>query len=123
VFVSNQGIESTRSCNDDIWVCVLVFQSGNILVDFDTSIEDSSLDLWHVFAESSVLIFDLICKLSSMTHDQDRGLARDWLGLLKSCKDKDGGFTKTGFGLTEHIGSEDCLRNADLLDCRGSMPC
>ena len=118
MFISDQGIETTGSGNDDVGMCVLVFQNGNVLVDFDTSIKDGSFDFRHILAESSVLVLDLICKFSSMAHDEDGRLARNWLRLLKSREDKDGSFTKTRFCLTEHVRSEDCLRNADLLDCR-----
>jgi hypothetical protein len=53
-----------------------------------------------------------------VAHDKDGSLASDWLDLLKGSEDKDGSLTKTRFGLAEDIGTEDRLRNTNLLDYR-----
>lgn len=53
-----------------------------------------------------------------MAHDEDRSLASDRLDLLQGGENKDGSLAETRFGLAKDIGSEDGLRNANLLDCR-----
>lgn len=94
----------------------------DILLDGSSSVEDTDLDVWHVVTESLILVADLVSQLASVAHDEDRGFARDDLDLLKGGEDEDGSLTETGFGLTENIGSEDSLGNANLLDCRETEP-
>jgi hypothetical protein len=53
-----------------------------------------------------------------MAHNKDGCLAGDRLNLLKSSENKDRCLSETRFGLAKDIGTEDCLRNAYLLDCR-----
>jgi len=98
-------------------VSIFVLEDFGILLDGCSSVEYTSLYLRHVFAESSVLISDLVCKLTSVAHNQDGGLTSDWLDLLKSREDEDSGLTETGLGLAKDVGSENSLRNAYLLDC------
>jgi hypothetical protein len=101
-----------------VWVRILILEDFGILSDWGSSIEDSSLDVWHVLAESSVFVLDLVGQFASVAHNQDRGLASDWFDLLKSGEDEDSSLTKTRFGLAEDIGTENCLRDTNLLDCR-----
>lgn len=101
-----------------MWVRVLVLQNLGILLDGGSTIEHRGLDIRHVFAESCILVLDLVRELTSVTHDEDGRFAIDRLDLLETGKDEDGGLTETGFGLAENIGSENCLRDTNLLNCR-----
>lgn len=99
-------------------VGILVLEDFGILLDGGPSVENGGLDIRHVLAESSVLVLDLVGQLTSVAHDQDRGLASNWLDLLEGGEDEDCGLTKTRFGLAEDIGTDHRLRNAYLLDCK-----
>lgn len=99
-------------------VGVLVLQDLGVLLDRGSTVEDSGLDLWHILAESGVFVLDLVGQLARVAHDENRALSSDWLDLLKGCQDEDGRLTKTGLGLAENVGTENCLRDAHLLDCR-----
>lgn len=116
--ISDQCVQSTGSSNNDVWVGVLVLEDLGILGNRGTSVEDSSLDVWHILAESGIFVLDLISQLTGMAHNQHRGLASDWLNLLKSRKNEDSSLTETRFGLAEDIGSENRLWDTHLLDCR-----
>jgi hypothetical protein len=118
VLVSYKSIQSTRGRNDDVWVGIFVLENLGILLDGSSTVEDSGLYIGHIFAESSVFVLNLICKFTGVTHDKDGGLASDWFDLLERGEDEHGGLTKTRFSLAKDIGTEDSLRNANLLDCR-----
>lgn len=105
-----------------MWVSVLVLQNLGIFDDGSSSIENSSLDVGHILAEAGVLVLNLVCKFTGVTHHENRGFASDRLNLLESCEDEDSSLTKTRFGLAENVGSEDSLRNADLLYCKAMEP-
>lgn len=116
MLVADQSVQATRGRNDDMRMLVLVLQNLNVLLHRGASVEDRSLDIGHVFAETGVLVLDLVCQFTGMAHNQDGGLARNRLHLLESRKDEDGGLSKTRLGLAENIGTEDRLRDADLLN-------
>ena len=118
VLVSNKSIQSTRCGDDDMRMGLLILQNLGIFCDGSSAIENCCLHVRHILAETCVLILDLVSKLTSVAHDQDRSLASDGLDLLESGEDEDGGLTKTRFGLAENVGTQDGLRNANLLDCR-----
>lgn len=118
ILVSDKGIQSTWSGHNDVRVCLFVLQDFGILLNGSSTIKDCCLHIGHIFAEAGVLILNLVCKLTGMAHDEDRGLTSDRLDLLESGENKDGSLTETRFGLAKDIGSEDGLRNANLLDCR-----
>lgn len=118
VLVSHEGIQSTWSSNEDVRVSLLILQDLSILLNWGTSIEHCGLDIWHVLAEASILVLDLISQLTSVAHNQNGGLSCNRFDLLKCSENEDCGFSETRFGLAENVGTEDCLRNAYLLDCR-----
>lgn len=99
-------------------VSLLVLEELLVLFDVGTAIEHRSLDLWHVLAEAGILVSDLECQLAGVAHDQNAHFAVDWLNLLECGQHEDRSLTKTGLGLAKDIGSEDGLRNTDLLDWR-----
>jgi hypothetical protein len=96
---------------------IFVLENFGILLDGGPSVENSGLHLWHVFAESSILIFDLVGKLTGVAHNKDRSLTGDWLNLLKGGEDEYRSLPEARLGLAENIGSENGLRNTNLLDC------
>src|SRR6266536_5724210 len=116
--VTDESVQTTWCGDDDVWMCLLVLENLGILLDGSSTIEDCSFDIWHIFAETCVFVLDLICKLTSVTHNENGCFASDWFHLLKSCENENGSLTKTRFGLAENVGTEDGLRNANLLDCR-----
>lgn len=118
MLVSHESVQSTGCSDDDVWVSLLVLENLSILLDGSPTIENSGLDFWHVFAESGILVLDLVSQLTGMAHDEDGGFASDWVDLLEGGEDEDGSLTKTRFGLAEDIGTKNGLGNANLLDCR-----
>jgi hypothetical protein len=64
-----------------------------------------------------ILIANLEGQLTGVAHNQNRSFPSDRLNLLQRAEDEDGGLSETRLGLTENIGSEDGLWDADLLDC------
>lgn len=96
----------------------LVLEDFRILLDGSTTVEHTSLDIWHVLAETVVLVSDLEGQLASVAHDQNGTLASNRLDLLKGGKDEHGRLTKTGLGLADNVTSEESLRDASLLDYR-----
>ena len=99
-------------------VSLLVLQGLDILLHGCATVEDGGLDFWKVLAEPGIFVLDLVREFAGVAHDQDRAFAGDRLDLLQCGEHEDCGFTETGFGLTEHVGSKDGLRDAHLLDCR-----
>jgi hypothetical protein len=118
MLVSNELVHAAWCCNDDVRVGVLILENLGVLCDGSSTIEDSGLYLWHIFAETSVFVLDLIRKLTGVAHDQDGGFASDGIHLLKGGEDEHRGLTKARLSLAKDIGTEDSLRNGTLLDCR-----
>lgn len=117
LLVPDKRVKPSRCADDNVRVCLLVGEELDVLLHWRTTVEDGSLDVRHVLAESGILVLDLVGELTGVAHNQYRGLAIDWLHLLKSRKDEDCSLSETRLGLAEHIGTEDGLWNADLLDC------
>lgn len=61
---------------------VLVLEDFSVVLLAGTSVEDGCSDVWHVLAESSVLVLDLVGKLSGVAENDDTDLSGDWLDLL-----------------------------------------
>jgi len=117
VLVAHKGVQTTGSGDNDVRVGLLVLENVDVVLNGSATVEDRGLDVGQVLAETGVLILDLESQLAGVAHDQHRALAVDRLDLLKSGQDENGSFTKTRLGLTKDVGSENCLRNAVLLDC------
>lgn len=117
MLVADEGVKTSGSGHDDVRVRLLVVQQSDVVLDGRSTVKDGGLHVGHVLAEARILILDLESQLASMTHDEDRSLTRHGLDLLQSSQNEDRSLSETGLGLAEHIGSEDGLRNADLLDC------
>jgi hypothetical protein len=118
VLIPHERVQSTWGCHKNVGVRLLVLQNLGILLDGGSSVEHCGLDIGHVLAEASILVLDLVGQLTSVAHDQHRGLACDGLDLLKRSEHEDCGLSETRFGLAKDVGTEDCLRDAYLLDCR-----
>lgn len=116
--VAHEGLETAGGTDDDVGTGILVLQCLHIRLDGSTAVEDTSLDVRHVLAETVVLIANLVGQLSSVAHNNDRDLAVDGLNLLQSSKNKDCGLSQSGLGLADNISSKKRLGNACLLDCR-----
>jgi len=116
VLVTNESIKTSRRRDDDMRVLILVLEDFDILLHRSTTVEHGGLNVGHVFAEPRILILNLICKLTSVTHHKNRGLSRHRVDLLKSGKNEYGSLTKTRFGLAEDISAQDGLRDTHLLD-------
>ena len=118
VLVADEGVQSTGCSNDDVWVGLLVLEKLGILYDGGSTVEDCGLHIWHILAETSVFVLDLVRKFSGMAHDEDGGFAGDRFHLLEGGEDEHCSLTETRLGLAKDIGTKDSLRNANLLDCR-----
>jgi hypothetical protein len=116
--VPNESLEAARGANNDVRASVLVLQRLHILLDGGTAVENTRLNIRHVFAEAVVLIANLVGQLTGVAHDHNRDLAIHWLNLLQSRQDEDGSLSQTGLGLADNVTTEEGLRNASLLNCR-----
>lgn len=120
MLVSHKSVQTTWSSNDDVRVGVLALEELGVFLDRGSSVEDSGLHIWHILAEASIFVLNLIGELAGVAHDENGGFASNWFDLLKSGENEDGSLTKTGFGLAKDIGSQNGLRNANLLDCKAN---
>ena len=117
LFITYECIESTWCCNNDVWMGVFVRKRFDVFLHWCSAVKDCCFDIWKIFTEPSVFVLDLVSQLASMAHHQDGALSSHRFDLLKSCEDENGGFPKARLGLAEYIGSQNGLRDADLLDC------
>lgn len=118
LLVADQSVKASGCGDDNVRVSLLVRQELLVLLDVGTTIEDRSLDIRHILAETLIFVADLECKLAGVAHDEHGDFASNRLNLLQSAEDEDGGLSETRFRLAEDVGSEDGLRDANLLDCR-----
>lgn len=81
--VADQSLETTGGADNDVRASVFALESLDVVLDGSTTVEDTSLDVRHVLAESVVLVSDLVGQLTSVAHDDNRDLAVDGLDLLK----------------------------------------
>lgn len=116
--VTDQGVKPTWSAHNDVWEGLLVLEEIDILLNRCATVEDSSLHVRKILAESCIFVLDLISKFSSVAHNQDGTFAGNRFQLVQGGQDKDGSFTQTGLGLTEDVDTEEGLWNTLLLDCR-----
>lgn len=82
LLIANQRVQATGCADNDIGVCVLVGQELDILLHGSTTVEDSGLDVWEIFAESGVLVLDLVCQFSGVAHNQNRARAGNRLEVM-----------------------------------------
>lgn len=112
----HESVQSTGSSDYNVRTGLFVLQLLQVSSDWSTTVEDIGLDVRHVLGETSVLVTDLVSQFSGVTDDQGGDLTGNRLQLLQSGQDKDGGFTQTGLGLTQDIGTQDRLGDTDLLN-------
>ena len=93
--VADEGLETTRSTDNDMGASILVLEGLHVGLDGRTTVEDASLDVWHVLAEAVVLIANLVGQFTSVAHHHNGDFAVDGLDLLKSGENKDGSLTQT----------------------------
>lgn len=69
--VADKRLEAAGSANDDVRASILVLKGLHVGLDGSTTIEDASLDVGHVLAETFVLIANLVGQLTSVAHDDN----------------------------------------------------
>lgn len=116
--VAYEGVETTRSADNDVGVSLLVLQDLGILLDGSAAVEDTSLDVGHVLGEPVVLVADLEGQLTGVAHDQDGALASDGLNLLEGGEDEDSRLSETRLGLADDVTAEKGLGDTCLLNCK-----
>lgn len=67
--VTDEGIDTAGSSNDDVRVSVLVLQHSDVLLDRSSAVEDADLDVRQELCEAIVLVLDLVCQFTGVTHD------------------------------------------------------
>lgn len=72
---------------------ILVLQSLCIGFLGSTTVKDRSSDVGKVFAESGILVLDLVGQLAGVAENDDTDLSGNRLELLQCADHKDGGFT------------------------------
>lgn len=102
-------------------VSFLARQDFDVFLDGDASVEDGSSDVGHERAESVIFGSDLVGELTRVAHDKDGALAIDGIELLKGGEDKDCRLSHSRLCLAENIGSENGLRDANLLNWNREM--
>lgn len=71
LLVTDKRIQTTRGTDNNVGSCLFVAEELDILLHGGTSVENSSLHLRKVFAESGVFVLDLVCQLTRVAHNQD----------------------------------------------------
>lgn len=115
--VTDQGLETARSTDNNMRASLLVLQGLHVGLDGGTTVEDASLDARQVLAETVVLVTNLVGQLASVAHDHDGDLSIDGLDLLKGREHEDGSLTKTRLGLADDVTAKECLGDTGLLNC------
>lgn len=117
LLLTHEGVQATRSGDDDVRVRLLVGEDLFVLLDVCATVENSSLHLRHVLGEAVVLVLDLEGELTGVAHNEDLSLASHSIDLLKGADNEDRSLTETRLGLAEDVGADNSLRDANLLDC------
>jgi hypothetical protein len=115
-FIANEGIEATRSGNDDMGAFSFITKELNVLRHGCSSVKRADTNVWHVLGETRVLVFDLERQLACMAHNEDGDRAIHGFELLKRRKNEYSCLSVTGFCLTKNVHTEDGLGNALLLN-------
>lgn len=115
--LADQGIQTTGGTDNDVGERLFVRQDFNVLLDRSTSVEDCSLHIGKVLAESRILVLDLIRQFTGVAHNKDRTLSRNGLELMEGSQNEDRRLTETRLGLAQDVNVQNGGRNADLLDC------
>jgi hypothetical protein len=118
-----------------VWALLLVVQDLLVGRDGGTTVKDTGSDICHELGETSELVTDLVGKFSGVAQNDNRDFSVDgftgdasawWLvhvcglrlhsHLLQRGQDEHCRLTHTRLCLTQHIGTEDGLGNALLLN-------
>lgn len=118
LLVTDQSVQTTGGGDNDVGVSLFVREDLDVLLNGGATVEDTGLDVGKILREASVLVLNLVRKLTSVAHDEDLALAGNGLELVKGGQDEDRGLTKTRLGLAENVDIEDGSRDTHLLDCR-----
>ena len=115
--VTDESVHTTGGTDNDVRALGLVLEHSLVLGDGCASVDNTGADIGHVLGETSILVSDLVGKLSSVAENEDGDFAIDRLDLLEGGENEDGGFTHTRLGLADDVHAENGLRDAFLLDC------
>lgn len=113
--VSSEGVQSTRSGDDDMRAFGLVFEDLGIFGDGRASIECADTDIGHVLSKASILVLDLECQFTGMAQNEHRHFTVHRFELLQRREDENGSFSVARFGLTENVHTQDSLGDTFLL--------
>lgn len=118
--VAYESFESSRSADNDVRAGVLALEDFGVFHDGSASIEDTCLDVRHVFAEPVVLVANLVSQLTSVAHNDDGNFSIDGLDLLEGSENEDSCLSQARLGLADNISTKKSLGNTGLLDCRSN---
>lgn len=71
LLITDKCVQATRGTDNNVGSGLLVAEELNILLHGSTSVENGSLHLRKVFAESGIFVLDLISQLTGVAHNQD----------------------------------------------------
>ena len=94
-FVSNEGVETARSSDDDMWTLGLVLEDFRIFLNGSATKESCNANVRHVFREANILISDLERKFSCMAENNHRNLPIHWFDLVERCQNEHSRFSVT----------------------------
>jgi hypothetical protein len=115
-FVPYESVETTGSSDNNVRAFRLVTKELGVLGYRSSTKESADSNLGHVLGKPRILVLNLERQLASVAHNEDRNLAVHWLELLKRGENENCGFTVTRLSLAQYIHSENCLRDALLLN-------
>ena len=118
ILVSNEGVQTTGCSDNDVRMCLFILEYLDILLNGSSTVEDCGLDVGHVLAESKVFVLNLVRQFAGVAHNEYGCFASDWLKKLESRENENSCLTKARFGLAENVGTQGCIWNCSLLDCR-----
>jgi len=110
--------QDAPGCSDDnVGKIVFVLKNISVLLKGDSSVEHLSVDFWtKILLEAFKFGTNLKGQFTGMAENKCRDLPFDWYYLLKNREDKHGSFPHTTLSLTNNVGSQNCLRNAFVLN-------
>ncbi|KAH3685471.1 hypothetical protein WICPIJ_003554 [Wickerhamomyces pijperi] len=80
--VSQQGVQTAWCGNNNVWSGLWVLQQLGVVLDWSTTVENSSADFWHVLGETLVFVTDLVGQFTGVTDDNGGDFTSDWFELL-----------------------------------------
>lgn len=107
--------QNSSWCTNNYMRLLKTFQESDMFIDWHSTINDLSPDIWKLSRESGKLFLDLISELSIVTQDKCRAWFRCVWKLMEDCKHKDSSLPHSWLCLTQDVNTDHCLGNALLL--------